>query len=1646
MSEIRPTSANLGLDLSSSTAQKKEGSLTFALNAQLESFDGNRVNYQNEMGNRECISFPEGYRVVGKKNVVEKGFSLFMLANPFTNQSEIGRVVNDSCIYEKIINADCLNFSIERPIHKIFSKITNCSTEFYWQDPIMRWIDLDNLPFREEEDSISCERIITTDIDCNKLKVQPNFHIPLIEYERVDSGGQLVEGAYEFAIQYSNALGDPYTQYYGISNPLSIFNPFKSTLDFNTTTSKSIALRISNIDESGVYDYINIAVIKTINNISSAELVETKRITKDVMEVIYTGVGKSDIKLTIGDIKERFPVYEKAGDIFEVQDVLGWADITTTERVNYQKIFNKLSLQWATYRLPSVSKGFADPINTALYKGYMRDETYALEGVFLLDNGTVTDKFHIPNRPSTPYDLEPISNGDTEIGERCEISTLQPRWKVYNTASSTGKVADCPDVNNGQPFGAGTITTFCSDGNCTHQGSVSLKLTFDVATPEPLHILIGKIYQYNDGTKAASGYDLFTIPPGVSSDTYYDPNANLPFEVNIPAGVTSYDVPELIFLQGKSNPSNESWICHNCQFPLTNLYIKTLSTSLYKVTFTTSQNIEVTNIYPEGATQHILPKGSEECADECYEGLYQWGDFAYTESTDLYPCEVDVWGELANQPIRHHKFPDSLVSHIHDNKGNIYPMGIRIDMDQLKELIRNSDLSEEQKKKIVGIKITRGSRATNKSIVAKGLVYNVGQYTRFKQTYFYPNYPFNDLRKDPFLNTKQTGNDSGSNYGTALEGFNTDESKKRFTFHSPDTHFYQPELGNRLKLETIEYGESKGHVVEVKDHSRYKFLTKGTYKLALDAAILVGLVSNEIGLTIKIFDGAAAYAAFSAVVSIIDKTTPRINFAYQTNSLGTYDKYLPVPNNGNKVRNTDIVNYLIPGNTSASDIHPVNNFQRESSLYIRTTGTLPFPQDQGGPEDQSRWTLTSEGMCDLWGNIVTKPISSYYASLKKDLLNQYGPIFSYASVDTGFQCMFDPYSLIPQGKKTIFGGDIYINRFGLKRKLPFFIDNKVKGLDDADIFYNDLGNVAYPTYWMSTDYTGDGVDLGRQGGIGRLFGVKINNFDCKDDAKFYQRGKFYLFNYGISYFYTESEVNVDYRQAFNDREGDFFPHVGGDIPDDWLQETKTTINQDNTYVYNKSYSKQNQETLFTAIPPDFQSECFVNFPNKAIYSDQQSDLINYKKNNWLIYRPISTFDFPVNFGKLTSIDGMENRAVLARFEQKSMIYNALLTINTSIPQAAFLGNDSLFKASPPLDFAETDLGFNGCKHKLYIRTEFGGVSIDSDRGQVFLIGGNKATDISSAEFKVDSFFKENLKFKLRDYFPDISIDNSFNGVGITGVYDKRYERLILTKLDYIPAVSNIIYKEGLFYLNNNVVELSNPDYFIDKGFTLSFDFKNKVWVSFHSYRGNYYMGDSNKFYTGINGPTSSLWEHYKDITLYNNFLGEICPYILEYPFSYKLNDEILQSVSDYTRVFRQINLTSIVVTNDVYFNKAIIWNDENCSGLLELSPKPSNARGYLQYPKYNLESKNILFTKSGNFYNYNGFWDVVKDHNEPIFISSVSGIDKDLNVENLNYSRRSFKTYPIRGKDVRIRHILDNTSDYRLISQFIVTLTQTSFK
>ena len=201
---------------------------------------------------------------------------------------------------------------------------------------------------------------------------------------------------------------------------------------------------------------------------------------------------------------------------------------------------------------------------------------------------------------------------------------------------------------------------------------------------------------------------------------------------------------------------------------------------------------------------------------------------------------------------------------------------------------------------------------------------------------------------------------------------------------------------------------------------------------------------------------------------------------------------------------------------------------------------------------------------------------------------------------------------------------------------------------------------------------------------------------------------------------------------------------------------------------------------------------------------------------------------------------------------------------------------------------------------------------------------------------------------------------------------------------------------------------------------------------------------------------SCVWRHLTNVVHYNYFYGNIEPYIIEYPFSYSYYDEILQSVKDYTKAYRYwtngegvFNYNDKIEVDDEWFNKAVLYNGQQSTGVLELVPKPiNNLKEYLKYPLYNTESKTITYTKSDNFYQYNTFWSLVKNKSLPLFLTTCESLslDKVVNQANMDYGKRSFKKEPLRAKELKVRHILDSRSDIHLVSQFILTPSQISYK
>ena len=243
--EVKVNSLNYGMDLDNLPQYIKEGFVSFALNANIQSTENTQFSYTNEQSNILCSLFKPGYIVIKAHTIIEQNRTIFFLVNPKTGKSEIGEIssftdvkdifdeniqetheckdcgegtynsdypvvhakLKQHCTYKPLVVTDCLNFNINHPV-KCVHKILSCGTIIYFVDGYNndRWINLDDLPYKTT--LIGNKLTKTNEIDCNKMNFYPAISTPCISILGIDDTGSLEWGSYQFVISYANDNGD----------------------------------------------------------------------------------------------------------------------------------------------------------------------------------------------------------------------------------------------------------------------------------------------------------------------------------------------------------------------------------------------------------------------------------------------------------------------------------------------------------------------------------------------------------------------------------------------------------------------------------------------------------------------------------------------------------------------------------------------------------------------------------------------------------------------------------------------------------------------------------------------------------------------------------------------------------------------------------------------------------------------------------------------------------------------------------------------------------------------------------------------------------------------------------------------------------------------------------------------------------------------------------------------------------------------------------------------------------------------------------------------------------------------------------------------------------------------------------------------
>lgn len=492
------------------------------------------------------------------------------------------------------------------------------------------------------------------------------------------------------------------------------------------------------------------------------------------------------------------------------------------------------------------------------------------------------------------------------------------------------------------------------------------------------------------------------------------------------------------------------------------------------------------------------------------------------------------------------------------------------------------------------------------------------------------------------------------------------------------------------------------------------------------------------------------------------------------------------------------------------------------------------------------------------------------------------------------------------------------------------------------------------------------------------------------------------------------------------------------------------------YAYNDDYSKVNlEESSFSlASTFDFCDGCINEFPNR-IYVSEKSDSTQLSDN----YRYFRANNFTDN------IDGSKGQ-LKVMYTDKDKLYalttNGAYFIPTSQQRLTtdesnvYVGAADIFSIPARL-LNTSDGSYAGCVDKLsVVSSEYGTFYVDTESAKVFHMS-DKMAEISNEGMR--NYLANNLNYEFKEYFtrafsseyPLVS-PTDINGVGITATYDPRYRRFIFTKKDYLPLNSEILNWEPTlkrFYTlegaggNRKYVNLTDPAYFQNKSFTLSYSLPNKKWASFHSYLPNFLYRSKTTFHSSIFAD-AKIWDHNKGD--YQTYYGQKKDHIIDFAFSkdfyqtkYFNTMKIVSDVFDVTGS-RQINS---------FFDRMVAYNSFQSTGLQTLAVKNNQ----LPFSNVDETASTVTFAnRADSHWNISELRDWSLNHSVNLFTDDWTAtqseyfIDKVVDPNQIDTNKSLFDLSKLKDQYAQVRFYFNPTANHKIVTDIASTFNKVSYR
>lgn len=448
----------IGIEQDIDPKYQKEGTYRFALNAVLETTDGDAMNISSELGNTTCaLNFPSGKQIIGHALTYTTDIILFLKDNKLDRPiHEIGRYNPVSCNYTTIAKGESLNF--DKPINVIYRVKNGCVEYVYFTDSenVYRVANI-----TDTTEWVNQSTKVITNI--NKIAYSRPYSIPVLDDKTsgvVDNLGQLDYGTYTFYIRYLDIELNPINRWIPLTNSIPVFYGADTTVEtassygasnnianeyYKPKANKGIELTINSLDNS--FPYYQLAVVRKNSDsdvITSVDLLYPQPRANNLFK--YNNIDNIIDTSSIDDILSEDVKIDTVKAHAVDDNRLFIANTSTKYRDYslYQRYASKIRVRYKT--TSSNGRTSKNPDSYILPKSLMKNEIIALGIVFVHNDGSESPVFHLPGRAANipqvathtnPY-IPGFINWDTDdiTGDVNIINNAQTaRWQVYNTAS-----------------------------------------------------------------------------------------------------------------------------------------------------------------------------------------------------------------------------------------------------------------------------------------------------------------------------------------------------------------------------------------------------------------------------------------------------------------------------------------------------------------------------------------------------------------------------------------------------------------------------------------------------------------------------------------------------------------------------------------------------------------------------------------------------------------------------------------------------------------------------------------------------------------------------------------------------------------------------------------------------------------------------------------------------------------------------------------------------------------------------------------------------------------------------------------------------------------------------------------------------------